>query len=53
MAEAGSFTNIDAKPLAVLTPASEAMPIAAHERLAAMSTNSVHRVIDGASPIQR
>jgi hypothetical protein len=37
--------------LVVLTAGigSDADLIAAHERLAAMSTNSVHRVIDGAS----
>ena len=49
-AEAGAFTNFGDKPLVVLTAGSgsDADLIAAHERLAAMSTNSVHRVIDGA-----
>jgi hypothetical protein len=51
MAEAGSFTNFGAKPLVLLTAGigSDADLITPHERLAAMSTNSVHRVIDGAS----
>jgi pimeloyl-ACP methyl ester carboxylesterase len=50
-AEAGAFTDFGAKPLVVLTAGtgSDADLIASHERLAAMSTNSVHRVIDGAS----
>jgi pimeloyl-ACP methyl ester carboxylesterase len=51
MAQAGAFTDFGAKPLVVLTAGigSDADLIAAHERLAAMSTNSVQRVIDGAS----
>jgi pimeloyl-ACP methyl ester carboxylesterase len=51
MAEAGSFTDFGDKPLIVLTAGSgsDAADIATHERLAAMSTNSVHRVIDGAT----
>jgi pimeloyl-ACP methyl ester carboxylesterase len=50
-AEAGAFTDFGAKPLVVLTAGtgSDADLIASHMRLAAMSTNSVHRVIDGAS----
>jgi pimeloyl-ACP methyl ester carboxylesterase len=50
-AEAGAFTNFGAKPLVVLTAGtgSDADLIASHVRLAAMSTNSAHRVIDGAS----
>jgi hypothetical protein len=51
MAQAGAFTNFGDKPLVVLTAGigSDANDMAAHERLAAMSTNSVHRVIDGAT----
>ena len=51
MAEAGSFTTFGAKPLVVLTAGSgsDAAWIAGHERLAAMSSNSSHRVIDGAT----
>jgi hypothetical protein len=51
VAEAGSLTNFGAKPLVVLTAGigSDADLTGAHERLAAMSTNSVHRVVDGAS----
>jgi pimeloyl-ACP methyl ester carboxylesterase len=51
MAEAGSFTNFGDKPLVVLTAGigSDANLIASHERIAAMSSNSVHRVVDGAS----
>jgi len=50
-AEAGAFTDFGAKPLVVLTAGtgSDADLIASHMRLAAMSTNSAHRVIDGAS----
>ena len=50
-AEAGAFTDFGDKPLVMLTAGSgsDADLIAAHERLAAMSTNSVHRVIDGVS----
>jgi pimeloyl-ACP methyl ester carboxylesterase len=51
MAEAGSFTNFGAKPLVVLTAGSgsDAALIASHQRLATMSINSAHRVIDGAT----
>jgi pimeloyl-ACP methyl ester carboxylesterase len=51
IAEAGSFTDFGDKPLVVLTAGSgsDADLVAAHERLAAMSTNSAHRVVDGAS----
>jgi len=50
-AEAGAFTDFGAKPLVVLTAGtgSDADLIASHVRLAAMSTNSAHRVVDGAS----
>jgi hypothetical protein len=50
-AEAGAFTNFGAKPLVVLTAGtgSDADWIAGHARLAGMSTNSVHRIIDDAS----
>jgi pimeloyl-ACP methyl ester carboxylesterase len=51
MAEAGSFTDFGAKPLVVLTAGSgsDADLIGSHERLAAMSSNSVHRTIAGAT----
>jgi pimeloyl-ACP methyl ester carboxylesterase len=51
MAEAGSFTNFGDKPLVVLTAGtgSDAALIASHERIANMSTNSVHRVVGGAT----
>lgn len=51
MAEAGAFTNFGAKPLMVLTAGSgsDAALIASHNRLAAMSTNSAHRIIGGAT----
>ena len=51
VAQAGALTDFGAKPLVVLTAGtgSDARLIAAHERLAALSTNSAHRVIDGAS----
>ncbi len=51
MAEAASFTDFGAKPLVVLTAGngSDADLIASHQRIAAMSTNSVHRIVDGAS----
>jgi pimeloyl-ACP methyl ester carboxylesterase len=51
MAEAGSFKDFGAKPLVVLTAGSgsDADLIASHERLTAMSTNSAHRTIDGAT----
>jgi pimeloyl-ACP methyl ester carboxylesterase len=51
MAEAGSFTSFGAKPLVVLTAGvgSDSDLIASHERIAAMSTNSMHLVIEGAS----
>lgn len=50
-AEAGAFTDFGTKPLVVLTAGSgsDADLIASHVRLAAMSTNSAHRVIDSAS----
>src|SRR4051812_476545 len=50
-AEAGAFTDFGAKPLVVLTAGtgSDADLIASHVRLAGMSTNSAHRVVDGAS----
>ena len=50
-AEAGAFTDLGAKPLVVFTAGtgSDADLIASHERLAARSTNSAHRVVDGAS----
>jgi len=50
-AEAGAFTDFGAKPLIVLTAGtgSNADLIASHVRLATMSTNSAHRVIDGAT----
>ncbi|HEX8345908.1 MAG TPA: alpha/beta hydrolase [Actinoplanes sp.] len=50
-AEAGAFTGFGAKPLVVLTAGtgSDADLIASHVRLATMSTNSAHRVVDGAS----
>ena len=43
--------DFGAKPLVVLTAGTGSDPdlIASHERIAAMSTNSAHRVIDGAS----
>jgi pimeloyl-ACP methyl ester carboxylesterase len=51
MAEAGSLTDFGAKPLVVLTAGTgrDADLIASHERLATMSTNSAHRVVDGAT----
>jgi pimeloyl-ACP methyl ester carboxylesterase len=51
MAEAGSFKDFGAKPLVVLTAGSgsDAALIASHERLTAMSTNSTHRTINGAT----
>jgi pimeloyl-ACP methyl ester carboxylesterase len=50
MKEAASFTDFGAKPLVVLTAGvgSDAALVAAHDRVAALSTNSVHRVINGA-----
>jgi len=50
-AEAAAFTNFGAKPLIVLTAGSgsDAGFIASHDRIAAMSTNSTHRIIAGAS----
>jgi len=50
-AEAGAFTDFGAKPLVVLTAGtgSDANLIASHVRLTAMSTNSAHRVIAGAT----
>ena len=51
MAEAGAFTDFGAKPLVVLTAGtgSDAAWTATHRRLANMSTNSVQRIINGAS----
>ena len=51
IAEAGSFTAFGDNPLVVLTAGSgsDAALIASHDRLAAMSTDSVHRVVDGAT----
>lgn len=51
MAEAGSFTDFGDKPIVVLTAGSgsDAAAIATHEQLATTSTNSMHRVIDGAT----
>ena len=50
-AEAGAFTDFGAKPLVVLTAGtgSDADFVASQVRLAGMSTNSVHRVIAGAT----
>ena len=49
--QAGSLDDLGDKPLAVLTAGtgSDASLVAAHDRLATLSTNSVHRVIDGAA----
>jgi pimeloyl-ACP methyl ester carboxylesterase len=49
--QAASLHDFDDKPLAVLTAeiGSDAAWIAAHVDLAALSTNSVHRVIEGAT----
>lgn len=49
--EAGAFQDFGAKPLVVLTAGSgsDADLIASHERLTAMSTNSAHRTINGAT----
>jgi hypothetical protein len=51
MAEAGSFTDFGDKPMVVLTAGSgsDAAAVATHEQLATTSTNSMHRVIDGAT----
>ena len=51
MAEAGAFQDFGAKPLIVLTAGdgSDADLIASHERVSAMSTNSVRRTINGAT----
>jgi pimeloyl-ACP methyl ester carboxylesterase len=50
MKEAASLQNFGDKPLVVLTAGdgSDADLIAAHDRLATISTNSVHRVVEGA-----
>jgi pimeloyl-ACP methyl ester carboxylesterase len=50
MNEAASLTDFGDKPLVVLTAGvgSDADLVAAHDRVAAMSTNSVHRVVEGA-----
>jgi pimeloyl-ACP methyl ester carboxylesterase len=49
--QAASLTDFAAKPLVVLTAGdgSDATHLAAQNRLATLSTNSVHRVIDGAT----
>jgi pimeloyl-ACP methyl ester carboxylesterase len=49
--QAASLTDFGDKPLVVLTAGvgSDATHVAAQNRLATLSTNSVHRVIDGAS----
>lgn len=49
--QAASLTSFDDKPLAVLTAGegNDATHAAAQDRLASLSTNSVHCVIDGAS----
>jgi hypothetical protein len=51
ISQAGALDDFADKPLVVLTAGTgtEGDWIAAHERLAAMSTNSVHRMVDGAS----
>ena len=52
MAQAGALDDFGAKPLVVLTAGvgSDADKVAAHDDLAAaLSTNSVHRVVDGAT----
>jgi hypothetical protein len=50
MEQAAALRDFGDKPLVVLTAGSgsDAASIAAHDKLAALSTNSVHRVIDGA-----
>jgi len=50
-AEAASFDNFGDKPLIVLTAGtgSDANLIASHDRIAAMSSNSAHRIVRGAS----
>jgi pimeloyl-ACP methyl ester carboxylesterase len=49
--EAAALTDFRDKPLVILTAGvgSDADFVAAHEQLATMSTNGVHRVIDGAT----
>jgi pimeloyl-ACP methyl ester carboxylesterase len=51
MEQAASLSDFDAKPLAVLTAGSGSAPgwSASQNALAALSTNSVHRVVDGAT----
>jgi pimeloyl-ACP methyl ester carboxylesterase len=51
MGQAASLSHFGDKPLVVLTAGSgsDATLIARHEDLATLSTNSVHRVIDGAT----
>ena len=51
MTQAASFTDFGSKPLVVLTAGtgSDAHLIASHQHIAAMSTNSTHRVVAGAS----
>jgi hypothetical protein len=51
MGQAASLSRFGDNPLVVLTAGSgsDATLIARHENLATLSTNSVHRVIDGAT----
>jgi pimeloyl-ACP methyl ester carboxylesterase len=51
MGEAAALTDFGDKPLVILTAGvgSDADFVATHEQLAALSTNGVHRVIDGAT----
>jgi len=51
MGEAAALTDFGDKPLVIMTAGvgSDADLIATHERLATLSTNGVHRVIDGAT----
>jgi pimeloyl-ACP methyl ester carboxylesterase len=51
MRQAASLDDLDDKPLAVLTAGSgnDAAHLASQNKLATLSTNSVHRVIDGAA----
>ena len=50
--EAAAFADFAGKPSAVLTASTggDRADAASHVRLASMSTNSAHRVIDGATP---
>jgi hypothetical protein len=51
MEQAASLVNFASKPLVVLTAGigSDATHLAAQNHLATLSTNNVHRVIDGAA----